>query len=128
MAAKKAFKQDVNELFMGTAQEEAKKESALKAEKTPAAKKPAKKTAAKEPTTREQRAVARAKKLAKEAAKMKSPIKGYKLVPESKTERMQLLLKPATKADIVKAAKKARMSVNEFVSAILEDYLEEGEE
>lgn len=49
---------------------------------------------------------------------------GYKLVPETKTARMQLLLKPSTKEGLRKAAHEEYTYVNNLVNKILEEWLE----
>lgn len=48
--------------------------------------------------------------------------KGYQIIPEYKTERLQLLLKPSTKKDLKRIAERDRISVNELINKILEDY------
>lgn len=50
--------------------------------------------------------------------------KGYKLAKENKTERMQLLIRPATKEGLKKAAKEENISVNELVNNILDEFIE----
>lgn len=50
--------------------------------------------------------------------------KGYKLIRESKSERMQLLVRPTTKEAIKKAAEAQGVSVNDFVNQLFEEYLE----
>jgi len=49
---------------------------------------------------------------------------GYKLVKESKSVRLQLLIRPTTKKRLKEAADAKKVSVNDLVSTILEDYLE----
>ena len=50
--------------------------------------------------------------------------KGYKLVKENKSERMQLLVRPALKEAIKKEAEAQGLSMNELVNGIFEEYLE----
>lgn len=50
--------------------------------------------------------------------------KGYKLVKENKSERMQLLVRPVVKDAIKKAADEQGLSMNELVNNIFEEYLE----
>lgn len=50
--------------------------------------------------------------------------KGYKIVPETKSARMQLLIKPSTKEELRIAAAKQCTSVNELTNKIIEEYLE----
>lgn len=50
--------------------------------------------------------------------------KGYQLIPEFKSDRMQLLLRPQTKEGVRKAAEKIGISMNELINRILEDWLE----
>jgi predicted HicB family RNase H-like nuclease len=50
--------------------------------------------------------------------------KGYKLVKENKSERMQLLVRPATKEAIKKAAAAQGLSMNDLVNNILDEYAE----
>ena len=50
--------------------------------------------------------------------------KGYRLVKENKSERMQLLVRPATKEAIKKAAAAQGLSMNDLVNNIFEEYLE----
>ena len=47
----------------------------------------------------------------------------YKLVPETKSERIQLLVRPNTKAAITAIAADAELSVNELINRILEDFI-----
>ena len=47
----------------------------------------------------------------------------YKLVPETKSERIQLLVRPNTKAAITSIAADAELSVNELINRILEDFI-----
>ncbi len=49
---------------------------------------------------------------------------GYKLVKESKSERLQLLIRPTTKKRLKVEAIAQGVSVNDLVSTILEEYLE----
>lgn len=54
-----------------------------------------------------------------------SPVpKGFKLVPETKDARMQVLLKPSTKEGLRRAAHEEYTSVNELVNTILVEWLE----
>ena len=50
--------------------------------------------------------------------------KGYKLVKEYKSERMQLLVRPATKEAIKQAAAAQGVSMNDLVNQILDEYAE----
>ena len=50
--------------------------------------------------------------------------KGYKLVKESKSERMQLLVSKTLKDAIKQEAKAQGLSMNELANAIFEEYLE----
>ena len=50
--------------------------------------------------------------------------KGYKLVKENKSERLQLLVRPYAKEEIKKLAKAQGISVNDLINGILEDYIE----
>ena len=50
--------------------------------------------------------------------------KGYKLVKENKSERMQLLVRPATKEAIRQAAAAQGLSMNDLVNQILDEYAE----
>lgn len=50
--------------------------------------------------------------------------KGYKLVKENKSERMQLLVRPALKEAIKKAAAAQGLSMNDLVNNIFEEYIE----
>jgi len=47
----------------------------------------------------------------------------YKLVPETKSERIQILVRPNTKAAITAIAADAELSVNELINRILEDFI-----
>jgi hypothetical protein len=49
---------------------------------------------------------------------------GYKLVPETKTERLQLLLKPSIKKGLQKAAHEEYTSMNDLANDIFAEYLE----
>lgn len=53
--------------------------------------------------------------------------KGYKLVRENKSERMQLLVRPALKKAIKQEAEAQGLSMNELVNTIFEKYLERKE-
>ena len=50
--------------------------------------------------------------------------KGYKLVKENKSDRMQLLVRPALKEAIKKEAAAQGLSMNDLVNNIFEEYLE----
>ena len=50
--------------------------------------------------------------------------KGYRLVKEMKTERVQLLVRPTTKEQIKKEAAEKGISLNDLVNQILEDHIE----
>lgn len=50
--------------------------------------------------------------------------KGYKLVKENKSERMQLLVRPVIKEAIRKEAAAQGLSMNDLVNNIFEEYLE----
>lgn len=52
--------------------------------------------------------------------------KGYRLAPEIKNARLQLLLKPSTKESLKALAHSKCMSMNELINMILEDYIERG--
>ena len=49
---------------------------------------------------------------------------GYKLVPENKSERMQLLVRPTIKDGIRKEAEAQGISMNDLVNNIFKEYLE----
>ncbi len=49
--------------------------------------------------------------------------KGYKLVKENKSKRMQLLVRPAIKDAIRAKAKAQGLSMNDLVNNIFEEYL-----
>jgi hypothetical protein len=51
---------------------------------------------------------------------------GYRLAPETKSARLQILLKPTIKARIKAEAERQKMSVNELINIILEEYTKEG--
>lgn len=51
--------------------------------------------------------------------------KGYKLTKETKSERMQLLVRPTLKADLKAAAAAQGVSVNDLANSIFEEYLKE---
>lgn len=53
--------------------------------------------------------------------------KGYKLQKESKSARMQLLIRPTTKAAIKKAADEQKISMNDLINQILDKYVEGGQ-
>lgn len=50
--------------------------------------------------------------------------KGYKLVKENKSDRMQLLVRPALKEAIKQEAAAQGLSMNDLVNSIFEEYLE----
>lgn len=50
--------------------------------------------------------------------------KGYRLVREQKSERMQLLIRPTTKEAIKKAAQAQGISMNDLVNQLLDEYAE----
>lgn len=50
---------------------------------------------------------------------------GYRLAPELKTERIQLLIKPSIKEAIKLKADQAHMSLNEYVNMIIENVARE---
>lgn len=52
----------------------------------------------------------------------------WKLVREAKSERMQLLVRPATKEALMAIATKSEISVNELVNRILEAFIDESAE
>jgi len=47
----------------------------------------------------------------------------YKLVREAKSERMQLLVRPATKEALSAIAKDAEISINELANRIFETFI-----
>ena len=49
--------------------------------------------------------------------------KGYRLVREAKSERVQYLIRPTTKEALATIAKDAEISVNELVNRILEEFI-----
>ena len=49
--------------------------------------------------------------------------KGYRLVKEYKTERMQLLVRPTLKEAIKKEAQAQGLSMNDLINNIFEEYL-----
>ena len=53
-----------------------------------------------------------------------TPPRGYKLVKENKSERMQLLVRPTLKDALRKEAKKQGLSMNDLANTIFEDYME----
>lgn len=57
------------------------------------------------------------------------PRLGYKIgyIPEIKTERMQLLVKPSIKKAIKELSAKRELSMNELINQIFEEYLERQE-
>lgn len=50
--------------------------------------------------------------------------RGYKLVRETKSERLQLLIRPSLKEDLKKAARVSGVSVNDLINTILEESIE----
>lgn len=50
--------------------------------------------------------------------------KGYKLVKENKSARMQLLVRPETKNGIKELAEAAGVSMNDLANDIFDEYLE----
>jgi uridine kinase len=50
--------------------------------------------------------------------------KGYMLVRENKTARMQLLVRPTLKEKIMQEADRQHMSMNELFEKVFEEYLE----
>ena len=50
--------------------------------------------------------------------------KGYRLVREQKSDRMQLLIRPTTKEAIKKAAQAQGISMNDLVNQLLDEYAE----
>ena len=50
--------------------------------------------------------------------------KGYKLVKENKSERMQLLVRPVLKEAIKQEAMAQGVSMNDLVNGIFEEYME----
>ncbi len=60
---------------------------------------------------------------AKEAEKTVIP-KGYKLVKETKSQRLQLLVRPTIKESLKELAGKKNISVNDLSNTIFEEYLE----
>lgn len=98
--AKGTFKQNTAELFISAAD--------------PGQKTPGKTTGTKRKTV---------KKEAPQETPQEVP-KGYKLVKENKSERLQLLVRPYAKEEIKKLAKAQGISVNDLINGILEDYIE----
>lgn len=50
--------------------------------------------------------------------------KGYKLVKEPKSARLQLLVRPLTKDGIKRAAEAQGLSMNDLINQILDEYIE----
>lgn len=50
---------------------------------------------------------------------------GYKLVRESKTERLQILIRPAAHAALKRIAKAEGVSKNEIINNLIEDYIKQ---
>lgn len=59
----------------------------------------------------------------KKAAGVNVP-KGYKLVKENKSERMQLLIRPTIKESIRNIAAAQGLSMNDLINNIFEEYIE----
>ena len=53
--------------------------------------------------------------------------RGYKLVKESKSGRINLLVRPSTKEALKEEADRRGISTNELINKILEDYIEDQE-
>lgn len=51
--------------------------------------------------------------------------RGYELRKESKSERLQLLIRPTTKNAIKDMAEILGVSTNDFINTILEDFLDD---
>ncbi len=51
---------------------------------------------------------------------------GYKIVRESRSKRLQLLITPTTEADLKTAAKIKGISLNELCNNIFDEFLREG--
>ena len=51
---------------------------------------------------------------------------GYRLVKETKSKRMQLLVRPSTQDALKKAAAREGISVNDLANRIFEEYIEKG--
>lgn len=49
---------------------------------------------------------------------------GYKIVKESKTERIQILVRPTTKKNLEAEHKAQKISINALINNILEDYFD----
>jgi len=49
---------------------------------------------------------------------------GYRLIPESKTARIQILITPTVKENIRKAAEEEECSINELINRAIKKYLE----
>ena len=54
--------------------------------------------------------------------------KGYKLAQETKSERLQLLIQPTTKAALKELAAAKSISVNELINMVLKDYINKVED
>ena len=50
--------------------------------------------------------------------------KGYKLVPESKTVRAQILIRPSTKEALKELAEAKGTSLNDLINTAIEEYIE----
>lgn len=50
--------------------------------------------------------------------------KGYKLVQETKSTRLQLLIRPTTKDALKEAAEAQGISLNELINQVLDDYIQ----
>lgn len=53
--------------------------------------------------------------------------KGYRLAPEFKSERVQLLIRPVLKEVVKRAAAERGISMNEFICQLIEEYAERQE-
>lgn len=67
------------------------------------------------------------KKPAADPGKAVQVPKGFKLVPETKDARIQLLLKPSIKEGLRRAAHENYTSINNLVNDILQEWLERRE-
>lgn len=101
MAKKGSFKTNVAEQFISAA-EEIQEEKPKKAAKAPA----------------------KEDKLGRNPAINVEVPEGYRLAKEFKSERMQLLVRPALKKAIREEAAAQGISMNDLVNSIFEDYLE----
>lgn len=76
--------------------------------------------APKEPKAKPKRSAKKGTELPGE--EMKAP-KGYRLLPEIKSERLQLLIKPSTKEALKKIAKEKGESVNDIANKLFEEFI-----